>query len=84
MTEARIGTQCQFRCGVRSTLTVEFEKRQPELSDDLEEEPISRLPCSGIVILRPSGCVQRSWLSVCRRLTKPSAAATAESRGQSR
>ena len=38
--------------------------------------PISRPPCSGMVTDRPSLCVQRSWLPVCRRLTKPSASAT--------
>lgn len=38
--------------------------------------PISRPPCSGIVTDRPSLCVQRSWLPVCRRLAKPSASAT--------
>jgi serine/threonine protein kinase len=33
--------------------------------------PISSPPCSGMVTARPSLCVQRSWLPVWRRLTKP-------------
>jgi hypothetical protein len=37
--------------------------------------PISRPPCSGMVTDRPSLCVQRSWLPVWRRLTKPRASA---------
>ena len=35
--------------------------------------PISRPPWSGMVKDRPSSCVQRSWLPVWRRFTKPSA-----------
>jgi hypothetical protein len=45
------------------------------LKDAESGGPISRPPCSGIVTDRPSLCVQRSWLPVWRRLTKPSASA---------